>query len=53
MTIVIILGVFPTHVKKEYGKVSEMKSTYIHIIHNILALFFKLAMHLLEVWHPV
>ena len=37
MTNVLILGVFSTHVKKEYGKVWEMKSTYIL---NILALFF-------------
>ena len=55
MTNVTILGVFRTHAQKEYGKVLEMKSTYIH---NILALlfFFKLAMHLLKVWskrHPV
>ena len=35
MTNVTILGVFRTHVQKEYGKVWEMKST--HIL-NILAL---------------
>ena len=37
MTNVTILGVFRTHAQKEYGKVLEMKSTYII---NILALFF-------------
>ena len=37
MTNVTILGVFRTHVQKEYGKVLELKSTYIH---NILALIF-------------
>ena len=43
MTNVTILGVLRTHAQKEYGKVLEMKSTYIL---NILALlFFKLAMH--------
>ena len=36
MTNVTILGEFPTHVQKEYGKVMEMKST---TILNILALF--------------
>ena len=43
-----ILGVFHMHGQKEYGKVLEMKSTYIL---NILALsiFLKLAIHLL-VW---
>ena len=35
MTNVTILGVFPTHAPMEYGKVLEMKSTYIL---NILAL---------------
>ena len=35
MTNVTILGVFRTHAQKEYGKVWEMKSIYIH---NILAL---------------
>ena len=35
MTNVTILGVFRTHAQKEYGKVSEKKSTYIL---NILAL---------------
>ena len=43
------------HAQKEYGKVLEMKNTYIL---NILALlfFFKLATHLLKNWskrHPV
>ena len=37
MTNVTILGVFHTLAQKEYGKVLEIKSTYIH---NILALFF-------------
>ena len=37
MTNVTILGVFRTHAQKEYGKVLEMKSTYIF---NILALLF-------------
>ena len=37
MTNVTILGVFRTHAQKEYGKVLEMKSTYIL---NILALLF-------------
>ena len=37
MTNVTILCVFRTHAQKEYGKVLEMKSTYIH---NILALLF-------------
>ena len=37
MTNVTILGVFRTHARKEYGKVLEMKSTYIL---NILALLF-------------
>ena len=42
------LGVIRTNAQKEYGKVLEMKGTYIL---NILALlFFKLAMHLLKVW---
>ena len=55
MTNVTILGVFCMHVQKDYGKVLEMKSTYIL---NILALllFLKQAMHLLKVWskrHPV
>ena len=55
MTNVTILGVFRTHARKEYGKVLEMKSTYIL---NILALlfFFKFVMHLLKIWsklHPV
>ena len=55
MTNVTILGVFRTHVQKEYGKVLEIKSTYIL---NILALlfFFKFAMRLLKIWskrHPV
>ena len=55
MTNVTILGVFRTHVQKEYGKVWEMKSIPIF---NILALliFLKLAMDLLKVWskrHPV
>ena len=54
MTNVTFLGVFRTHAQKEYGKVLEMKSTYIF---NILALlFFKLDMHFLKVWskrHPV
>ena len=38
-----------THAQKEYGKVLEMKSTYIL---NILALLFflKFAMHLLKIW---
>ena len=39
MTNVTILGVFRTHAQKEYGKVLEMKSTYIL---NILALLFFL-----------
>ena len=52
---VTILGIFRTHVQKEYGKVWELKS--ISIL-NILAhsLFLKLAMHLLKIWskrHPV
>ena len=47
MTNVTILGVFRTHAQKEYGKISEMKNTYIL---NIVALFFKLEMHLLKVW---
>ena len=48
MTNVTILSVFCTHTQMEYGKVLELKSTYIL---NILALlfFFKLAMHLLKV----
>ena len=55
MTNVTILGVFPAHAQKEYGKVWEMRSTPIL---SILALytFLKLAMHLLKVWskrHPV
>ena len=55
MTNVTILGVFRTHAQKEYGKVLEMKSTYIL---NILAFIFflKFAMHLLKIWskrHPV
>ena len=55
MTNVTILVVFCTHAQKEYGKVFEMKSTYIL---NILALFvfFKLAMRLVKDWskrHPV
>ena len=37
MTNVTIFGVFRTHAQKEYGKVLEMKSTYIL---NILALLF-------------
>ena len=37
MTNVTILGVSRTNAQKEYGKVLEMKSTYIL---NILALFF-------------
>ena len=37
MTNVTIVGEFCTHVQKEYGKVFEMKSTYIL---NILALLF-------------
>ena len=37
MTNVTILGIFRTHAQKEYGKILEMKSTYIL---NILALFF-------------
>ena len=49
MTNVTLLGVFRTHAQKEYGKVLEMKSTYILIILAIL-LFFKLAIHLLKVW---
>ena len=36
MTNDTILGVLRTNAQKEYGKVSEMKSTYIL---NILALF--------------
>ena len=39
MTNVTILGVFRTHAQKEYGKVLEMKSTYIL---TILALLFFL-----------
>ena len=39
MTNVTILGVFRTHAQKEYGKVLEMKSTYIL---TILALSFFL-----------
>ena len=55
MTNVTILGVFRRHAQKEYGKVLEIKSTYIL---NIIALLFflKLAMHLLNAWskwHPV
>ena len=55
MTNVTLLSVFRTHAQKEYGKVLEMKSTYIL---NILALlfFFKFPMHLLKIWsklHPV
>ena len=54
MTNVTSLGVFRTH-GQEYGKVLEMKNTYIL---NILALLFfkKIAMHLLKIWskrHPV
>ena len=37
MTNVLILSVFRMHAQKEYGKVLEMKSTYIL---NILALLF-------------
>ena len=37
MTNFTIFGVFRTHAQKEYGKVLEMKSTYIL---NILALLF-------------
>ena len=37
MTSVTILGVFHTNAQKKYGKVLEMKSTYIL---NILALLF-------------
>ena len=51
MTNVKILGVFRTHAQKEYGKVSEMKSTPILSILSLL-LFLKLA----KVWskrHPV
>ena len=52
MTNVTILGVFRMHAQKEYGKVLEMKSTYI-LKHFY---FLKLSMHLLKVWseqHPV
>ena len=44
MTNVTILGVFRTHAQKEYGKVLEMKSTYILSIFILL----KFAMHLLN-----
>ena len=43
MTNVTILGVSRTHAQKEYGKVLEMKSTYIF---NILALYFFLNRHM-------
>ena len=55
MTNVTNLGVFCTHAQKEYGKVLEMKSTYILIILALL-FFFKFALHLLKTWpkrHPV
>ena len=42
MTNVTISCVFRTHAQKEYGKILEMKSTYIL---NILALFSTFAMH--------
>ena len=53
MTNVTILGVFRTHAQKEYGKVLEMKSTYIF---DILALLFFKNAHLLKIWskrHPL
>ena len=37
MTNVTILGVFRTHAQKEYGKVLEMKSTYL----DLALLFFS------------
>ena len=39
MSYLTILGVFRAHAQKEYGKVLEMKNTYIL---NILALLFFL-----------
>ena len=41
MTNVTILGVFRTHVQKEYGKVWEMKSIPIHYILTLLLFYNK------------
>ena len=56
MTNVTLLDVFRMHVKKEYGKVWEIKSPPILNILALILFFLKLAMHLLKVWskrHPV
>ena len=47
MTNVTILGVFRMHEQKEYGKVLEMKSTYIH---NILGVWLKRWLSLQNCW---
>ena len=48
LTNITILGLFRMHAKKEYGKVLEMKSTYIL---NVFCTFIllKQAMHILKV----